>query len=216
VSPRNMLDPDGQPHSGFQAQLRTRPAIEEMLGLCRGLIFDGDIRKTEATALADWVRQHREIADIWPASVVARRLAGSFIHGMITTSERARLQELLERVEGTDPLTASEAEWSHYLALNEPPPPIVIPDKRFCFIGNFFFGTRQACGAAVIDRGGEVLDAVRRDLDYLVIGLVGGRDWIQVAHGGELQQAISYRSHGGTPAIVSEKHWAAQLMPVRD
>jgi hypothetical protein len=210
-----VLDDKDPRHPTLKGPLDARQSIDAMLGLCRCLIFDGEIAITEATALAEWVRQHREVADIWPASVVARRLADSFVHGMVTTSERARLQELLEQIESPHPLTASEAEWSNCLALDDPPPPVVIPDKRFCFIGKFFFGTRQACGAAVIDRGGKVLDTVRGDLDYLVIGLVGGRDWIEVIHGGKLQQAISYRAHGGRPAIVSEKHWAAQLTPVR-
>lgn len=206
-----MLDANAHSRPTVSAQRAARRGIDEMLGLCRGIIFDGAITQAEAAGLAQWVRNHREIADTWPTSVVARRLAGIFVDGMVTAEEREGLRELLEQVQVADPITAGEAEWSGYLALDDPPPPIVIPGKRFCFTGKFFFGTRRACKAAVVDRGGEVLDRVRQDLDYVVVGLLGSPSWGRSEEGAEIQKAMKYRAMGLGPAIVSEERWAGQL-----
>lgn len=206
-------DHNGQPYRAFGAQLRTHREIEEMLEICRGILVVGEIDEAEARAFAVWARRHPELAELWPASVVARRLASIFIDGAVTCDEWEELLALLEMAQGTDPLTASDAELTSYLGLDHPPPPIVVPGKRFCFTGRFFFGTRRACEAMIADGGGEVLDSVRRDLDYLVIGLLGSRNWLHAMHGVKIQRAIEYREQGAGIAIVSEKHWAAQLVP---
>jgi hypothetical protein len=208
------LDDNGRPYRAFDAQLRAHREIAEMLEICRGILVVGQIDEAEARAFAVWARHHPELAGRWPASVVARRLASLFIDGTVARDEWEELLALLEIAKGTAPLSASDAELASYLGLDDPPPPIVVPGKRFCFTGRFFFGTRRVCEAIVIDGGGEVLDAVRRDLDYLVIGLLGSRNWIHAMHGVKIQKAIEYRERGAGIAIVSEKHWAAQLVPV--
>jgi hypothetical protein len=204
-------DDTALPRVGVSGLFGTRRAIDEMLSLCGGLIFEGAIAATEATQLAQWVRDHREIADMWPASVVARRLGRIFVNGMVTSEERDALRELLERVSGAEPITASEAEWGRYLELDDPPPQIVIAGKRFCFAGRFFFGTRRACKAAVIDRGGAAFDRVRQDLDFVVVGLFGSPVSFDATAASEIREAMNYRAMGLGPAIVSEKQWAREL-----
>jgi hypothetical protein len=178
------------------------------------LIFDGEIADAEALAFARWTQNHRDVADTWPASIVARRLHRIFVDGMVTSEECLALRELLDLVLGTDPLTASEPEWSDYFGLDDPPPRIVVPGKRFCFLGTFFFGTQRSCKAEVVDRGGEVFDTVRQDLDYVVVGLLGNPAWASSREGVEIQKAANYRGMGLGPAIVSEKEWAGQLQQV--
>lgn len=202
------------PASQNNGQLRARRGIDEMLGLCHGVIFDGAITETEAAGLAQWITKHPEIASTWPTSTVARRLGRIFVDGMVTGEERAALRELLELVVGSDPVAGSEAEWSSSFGLDDPPPPIVIPGRRFYFLGNFFFGTRQSCKAEVIDRGGEVFDTVRQDLDYVVVGLLGSPPWASSREGVEMQKVVNYRAMGLGPAIVSEREWAGQLRQV--
>ena len=199
------------PMSQSKGEVGTRRGIDAMLGLCRGVIFDGEIAEAEAAGLARWIRDHRETADTWPADIVARRLGRIFVDGMVTAEEQAALRELSELVLGTDPITASDAEWSDSFGLVDTPAPIVIPGKRFCFLGKFFFGTRRLCKAEVVDRGGEVFDTVRQDLDYVVIGLLGHPPWASSREGVEIQKAANYRAMGLGPAIVSEREWARQL-----
>ena len=208
------LDDIGQPYPAFHARPRTHREIEEMLEVCRGILAVGEVDEAEARAFAGWARHHPDLAERWPASVVARRLASIFIDGTVTCDEWEELLALLETVGGTDALIVSEAELTCYVGLDDPPPPIVVPGKRFCFTGRFFFGTRRACHTTIIDGGGEVLDIVRPDLDYLVVGLLGSRNWIHARRGLKIQQAIAYREQGAGIAIVSERHWAAQLVPV--
>ena len=209
-----MADDNGHRHSALNTERRTRRGIDEMLGRCRSVIFDGEIAEAEARELARWLQNHRDVADTWPASSVARRLDRIFVDGTVTSEECLALRELLELVLGTDPLTASEAEWSDHFGLDDPPPRIVVPGKRFCFLGKFFFGTQRSCKAEIVDRGGEVFDTVRQDLDYVVVGLLGNPAWASSRDGVEIQKAAQYRDMGLGPAIVSEKDWAGQLQRV--
>ncbi len=197
----------GSPHRTVDAQLR---GIDEMLGLCRRVIFDGEIEETEAAGLAQWIRDHREMAAVWPANIVARRLGRIFVDGMVAWEEREALRDLLAQVLDADSITGREATWSRYLGMDGPPP-IEIRGRRFCFMGKFFFGTRTACKAEVVDRGGKVLDTVGQDLDYVVVGLLGSPALVGSADGAEIQKAMDYRVMGLGPVIVSERQWAAQL-----
>jgi hypothetical protein len=49
--------------------------------------------------------------------------------------------------------------------------------------------------------------AITKDLNYLVIGEVGSRDWIHSTHGRKIEKAIDYNDRGCRIAIVTEQHW---------
>jgi hypothetical protein len=205
------LDDEGQPPPAVNAQLRMRRDLDEMLGLCKGIILDGVVLETEATALAQWLERHPDVQDVFPADVVARRLSRIFADGEVTEEERLELHRVLQQVLGTDPMAATEASWSSHVAFDKPAPAIVYPGRRFCFTGKFYYGTRKACERAVSDRGGEPCASMRKDLHYLVIGLLGSRDWVHSTHGTKIMDAIGYRGRGLPLAIVSEQHWTRSL-----
>jgi hypothetical protein len=200
-----ILDDHGQPHPAVDTQLRARRDLDEMLGLCKGIILDGEVLETEAAALAQWLERHPDVQGAFPADVVVGRLRRIFAAGEVTEEERLELHQILQQVLGTEPMAAAE------VAFDTPPPAIVYPGRRFCFTGKFYYGTRKACERAVVDRGGEPCSSIRRDLNYLVIGLLGGRDWVHSTHGTTVMDAIGYRGRGLPLAIVSERHWARSL-----
>jgi len=94
-----------------------------------------------------------------------------------------------------------------------PAPEIDFEGTTFLFTGKFEFGTREACQAAVTERGGSApsQQSVSRAIDYLVIGAGGSKSWKRGSYGNKIQAAILSRRIHGTPAIVSEKQWAEQL-----
>jgi hypothetical protein len=94
------------------------------------------------------------------------------------------------------------------------PQPVVLFAKRsFIFTGKFSFGTRKACQEAVISRGGSASDSksVSHQIDYLVIGAEGSTAWRRGTYGNKIEDAILARRDFGSPAIISEEHWAAAL-----
>lgn len=95
-----------------------------------------------------------------------------------------------------------------------PPPPVVFPSRTFVFTGKFSYGTRSACQQAVTAKGGSSLDGsdVSHLVHYLVVGGDGSKAWKHGTYGNKIQTAILARREYGTPAIISEKHWAEALV----
>jgi NAD-dependent DNA ligase len=94
-----------------------------------------------------------------------------------------------------------------------PQPPVVFDGSTFVFTGRFEFGSRKACEAAVLQRGGALApsETVTHLVDYLVVGAKGNLQWKRDTYGSKIEKAVLERRGHGTPAIISEKHWRAHV-----
>ncbi len=48
-------------------------------------------------------------------------------------------------------------------------------------------------------------------LDYLVVGLLGSRDWKLSSHGTKIMQAVEHKAKGRPIRIISEEAWLKAL-----
>jgi NAD-dependent DNA ligase len=103
-----------------------------------------------------------------------------------------------------------EASMSTELPFTKPPPTIDFVDRAFCFTGKFFSGTRSWCEEQVARRGAHC-GAITRDLNFLIIGEIGSRDWIHSTHGRKIEKAIEYNERGCSIGIIGEQYWHAAL-----
>ncbi|MEI6082790.1 MAG: BRCT domain-containing protein [Verrucomicrobiota bacterium] len=96
---------------------------------------------------------------------------------------------------------------------DQPQPVVEFPHRSFIFTGKFAFGSRNACQAAVIERGAFAPDqkSITHEINYLVIGAEGSKAWKRGSYGNKIEAAILARREYGSPAIISEKHWTASL-----
>src|SRR4051794_38528281 len=93
------LDADGQPLClAWNFQRRIDAGIDELIGLIRGILADGEVSEAEAVTLAAWTLKHSEIVTDWPVNVIAARLDRIFADGRIDDAERQDLRELLAEV----------------------------------------------------------------------------------------------------------------------
>jgi hypothetical protein len=209
-----MLDEDGQPSSlAFNSKLRIDRETDELIGLCKGLLADGEVNEAEANFLLGWLQRSSETCDEWPANVLFRRVSEMLRDGRLDQSEEGQLLTLLVSITGGDPGRLNAHSLSSGLPLDQPMPPIRMEERRFCFTGKFLWGPRDACHREVVRRGGVVGEAITKELSYLVIGVVGSRDWVHSAYGRKIQKAVEYRGAGVPLAIVSEEHFVRALTP---
>lgn len=96
---------------------------------------------------------------------------------------------------------------------DSPQPPVKFEGQAFMFTGNFDYGSRTACQAAVINKGGKApsTKTVTDEISYLVIGAKGSATWKRGAYGNKIEAAILHRRQHGSPAIISEAHWLKSL-----
>ena len=212
------LDPNAQPPGQINLKYRRGREMDELIGICRGVLADGVVTDQEILYLKSWLLRNQEIIPVWPARELAARLVRILADGVVSSEERDDLTLFLQQCTGE---TAEKAQVlenarsasiaaSTELPLDMPPPAIVIPGRSFCFTGKFLSGTRQWCVKEVESRGGAL--SSEHQCDLLVIGVLGSRDWAHSSHGRKIETVVERRQPGQPwPKIVAEEHWAKFL-----
>lgn len=204
-------DTDGQAPTRFvRAEAVADRDIDELVGIVKGVLADGQVVADEARFLVSWIETHTAAGQAWPARVLYPRLRAALADDHIHPYEERELLGLLLSAVGSNAPAAGIPSASTALPLCDPQPTITFTDRRFCFTGSCYSGTREWCERQVLERGG-VISTVSRKLDYLVIGEIGSRDWVHSTHGRKIEKAIDYRTSGTPLAVVAEKHWHAHL-----
>lgn len=209
------LDRNGQPENrAYNERRRADRAVNEMLGLVRGVIADGRVSDEEIEAVRQWLVQNAEVAHVWPINVLAERMARIFSDRVVDEVERSELLLLFQQTTGGGPSVPSEALQDpdpevrpSRLPLCNPAPDLTFAGKVYVMTGAFVYGTRRICEDAVVSRGAQVRSTVTKQTDVLVIGAIGSADWIHSSHGRKIEKAVEYRLSGVPLSIVSEEHW---------
>lgn len=200
-------DEEGQPGARFNAKRVQKRTVDELIGICKGLVADNRINSEEAGFLATWLKANLAQAYVWPVKMLNKRIWTMLDDGVIDDVEKIELLSMLKALSGEHLAHEHVASFSATLPQNSPPPPVLFEGKCFCFTGKFAFGTRADCTAQVAARSGYVDPDVTSSLDYLVIGLMGSRDWKHSTFGRKIEAAMEYREKGCRVAIIGEEHW---------
>lgn len=95
-----MLNEYGQPDYRINYKLRRDRAVNELLGLARGLIADGVVSDAEANELRLWARQNPDLCISFPGNELYHRLDAIYQDGRIDGDERQELLWFLEQFAG--------------------------------------------------------------------------------------------------------------------
>lgn len=207
------LDTHGQPiNRAWNTNRLEDRSIDELLGLCKGLISDQVLVDQEAAFLLQWLQSNQHALDTWPANIIAARIDGFLEDGKIDDDEREDLFRLLAEIVGQTKNNNPAVNTSTALPLTMPAPPVFFSNRRFCLTGRFMLGPRAHIEYEIRDRGGVVQSTVTNETDYLIIGNIGSTDWLHSTHGRKIEKAVSLVEQGLSIAIISEEHWADHLL----
>ncbi len=184
--------------------------IDELIGICKGIIADGVIEESEAIFLGQWIESNREVADKWPVNVVYARVTEFLRDGILTAEEREELLETLKDLTGEgSPLQQQNQPTS--LPLDRPEPEINFDGSTFCLTGKFVFGSMMDCEETIMEFGGSVVTNPTQETDYLVIGEFCSPDWAHTTFGRSIERAVELKDQGQGIKIISERHWVDSL-----
>ncbi|HML54304.1 MAG TPA: BRCT domain-containing protein [Solidesulfovibrio magneticus] len=208
---RQALDANGQPvNRALNAQRLLDRGADELLGICRGLVADGDVNEAETRFLVSWLESNAGVACQWPGNVIYARAYEFLRDGRLDAGERAELLELLSRVSGH--VAGADQVQAAATPYDDPQPRIQFDERVFVVTGQFAYGNRREVTDAIHDLGGWVRPNVIRDTDYVVVGTLASPDWAHASYGRKIEAALALRSAGVGIHIVSEDHWAEHLV----
>ena len=206
---RNMTDPSAK--QGWTNARLLKRSCESLLGVCSGIIADGELNDQEIRYLDAWLTDNQSLASTWPGEVICARIKAILADNKVTEDEREHLKQTLsDLIGGTLQETGAPSGASTSLPVDEIES-IEVKDNIFCFTGNFLYGTRNACELAVTERNGKAIPRIRKDLNYLVIGTMASRDWANTSHGRKIEKAIEFKKDNCPIYIIEEKQWVESL-----
>jgi len=210
-------DDHGQPIALFKLNLENNvsKAIDQLSGICSGILADGAVTDTEAQLFCAYVRKFGTYEPVWPFTDILARIQQIFADGRCGDDEREELKTVMEALCGHCRDTKPSETYSAALPLNSPPPDAVIfSERNFVITGRFAFGTRRKVMEAITDRLGIVSDSFpTRESHYLVIGTFASRDWANTNFGRKIERAVELRDSGSGICIISEEYWHKFLTP---
>lgn len=184
-------------------------AINELLGISRGVIADGMVNYQEALYVQKWLAANLANIENPIVNNLLLRIDEMLRDDHLSDDEARELMDTLERFSGGD-FELGEVQKSTSIPFNDPPPVVEYPDKRFCFTGTFAYGSRRDCEKAVEERGGKP-GKLAKSSDFLVIGIYATSSWAHSSYGRKIENAINWRTANVPIAIISEQHWLESL-----
>jgi NAD-dependent DNA ligase len=205
-------DLHGQPIRLFKAALQNNisKAIDQLSGICSGILADGEVNEAEARFFADYVRKFSAYEPVWPFTEILARVNRIFSDGHCDEDEREELKGVMEELCGYFNQNNPSETYSTTLPLDNPlPNSIIFPERNFVITGRFAYGTRSKVEEAISKLGGiSTSSAPTAKTHYLVIGLFASRDWANTNYGRKIERARELRDEIGSGiSIISEEHW---------
>jgi len=176
---------------------RSRPqssdrAIDELIGLSKGILIDGPINIREAEYLRKWIRQNRIFAEEWPIRDIAAIVDAAFSHDNLIeqgcTKITNALQSLIGGIEATNGVLDTP---STQACFSDDEPEIKFEGRIFCLTGTFQMGVRRDVANIIEKHCGIVQNTVTSGVDYLVVGSCMSGAWKHSTFGRKIQDAIN-------------------------
>lgn len=183
-------------------------AIDELIGICKGVLFDGAVSTGEAKHLYNWLQANPIIATDWFGRDLHQKLIGFLEDDHIDADEEKELLQILIDITGRSEITATGHNAATTLPLcPNPPTDIPIENINFVLTGNFSYGKRKDLEDVIKKLGGAIKKTPSRNTRYLVIGDIGSSAWMHSTFGRKIEVAVKTRDDGHTISIITEEHF---------
>jgi NAD-dependent DNA ligase len=207
----NLIDDHGQPMNRVLNAKRLKDrGVDELIGICTGLIADGAVNEHEAKFLQDWLNRRPEVQEEHVGYLICSRLYEYLRDGVLDAVEKRDLFDLLAATCGHKP-QAPEVILSACTFFDTPPPSLQIDCRSFCLTGRFAFGSRRDVEEEIRNLGGWTHKLPTQETDYLVVGTLASRDWKHQSYGNKIDRAKQLRDTFCRLRIISEDWWAKHL-----
>lgn len=166
---------------------KSTSAMQELLGILKGIGVDKRVNAIEADRLRDWVESNINLIDKGVASQLTETLNDVLEDGIITYDEESRVLELFESL--INPSTTNS---------------VAVEGKVFCLSGDFTHGSKQDVKAHIEALGGTCSNNVTRKTDYVVVGDEGSERFAFGHYGTKVKKAMELQQSGLPISVIQE------------
>lgn len=193
-----------------------RKAVNELSGICKGIMADQQINQQEVDYFYNWLNQYTHFFTEFPFSHFVPRLNKIFEDGIIDNEEAKELKEIFNDLAGQSDIYSipNKPDKTNVLPFTEPrPSEIEFDDNEFVLTGTFVMGKRAVVENKIIKKGGYINSRISHDTCYLVIGQLVSKNWITTSYGRKIEKAIELNEKYSDVQIeiISERTLASDL-----
>lgn len=163
-------------------------AMQELLGMLKGVKADGVINAREAANLLDWIDDHEEIASDRAVAPIFSIIAESLEDGIISDEEHEAIKGAIDG----------------FLSPAEGCCGIEFQGKAFVLSGDFIHGPKKDVEAFIESKGGTIAKGVSKKVSYVVIGDAGSERYAFGNYGTKAKKALELKSKGVPIDVVHE------------
>ncbi|WP_031436373.1 hypothetical protein [Methylobacter tundripaludum] len=119
---------------------------DELIGICKGILFDGIVSYDEANNLYLWFQANPKAMQAWPGKQLYHTLCPMLKNNTLSTNDEERLLILLSNIIGLPSMVNSGSNASSQLPLTDPAPAVFFDRRVFVITGNLKMGARSTVG----------------------------------------------------------------------
>ena len=195
--------------SKFNSKSNYEKSVNELMGLCQGVIADGSICEKEVVFLQKWFANNAKHLNIHSdnfLNIIADKI------NEISLSELSEKQgflvefhNFLQKLTGSN-YELGEVQKSTSLPVNDNAR-IIIPESKFVLTGTFARLPRKQIVEIIEENNGYIKPNVTLDVNYLVIGEYVSKDWANSSFGRKIERAVEIQKQSKILKIISEEYF---------
>lgn len=183
--------------------------LQILQGICHGIISDGVVNDVEVFEIDKWLDKNEHLISYYPYDEIRSLVTSILSDGKIDNEERKRLlayfneysnivtHEIVQKIE-------NEIDDVIISGICTIDPHIEFQGRTFCFTGVAKRAPRIDLIEVINNLGGNYLDYVSKNTDYLIVGDNGNPCWAFACYGRKVEKAIELRKAGQNVSIIHE------------
>lgn len=177
-------------------------SIDELLGICRGIIADDHVCIKEAYFLQEWLIENGG-KNNHILKGFTQKIDSILSDGYIDSHETRELIDLFKDMTNNNVFLPDVQTTENNIT--DDSVALTFKGKVFVFSGIFSAGSRDKIQKKVFELGGTIKDNVTHATDYLVVGNYANPDWSSLSMGNKIKYALDLKNRFNRINIISER-----------
>lgn len=185
--------------------------LQELQGILHGIMADDEITENEIRNLKAWLENNTHLTMSYPYDEIYSLIVAVLSDGVLDEEEIKMLKVFFtDFIDTRNSYNINSFEIEklkkeiHIDGICAMCPDVVISGNTFCFTGKSLKATRSEIESAIVELGGNFIDSVSKNINYLIIGNDANPCWVFSCYGRKVEKAIDLRKKGCKIVIVNE------------